>query len=411
MIVGAGSAGCVLASRLSEDPGTSVLLLEAGGRDRKLHVRVPAAFSKLFRSRLDWGYDTVPQAALDGRRVVFPRGKVLGGSSSINAMMAIRGHRADQDPWPRRLELGRRRGVVRAERPPFPPGEPARPEPADARLPRVGRCRRHPARGGPQRRRQRGRRAHTGLHPPRTAPQRRRRLPETGHAQAEPDGRHRRARDPAPRRGRSCPRGRVPPGWARGGGARRARGRARRRGDRHAQAPPALRDRSRRGARAARDRRRRRIARRGPEPARPPGERCARHGRRRDAPDGRAAASPALVAGPGTRPAHVERGGGRSVRPGRPRRPRPGARADLRPGAVRGGGDGPAVAGRRHRRHGAAAAAERRRGEARVRGSARRAGDRSPLPHRPGRAGRGPAPRGHPSRPPDPGDRAPGRGT
>ena len=101
VIVGAGSAGCVLASRLSEDSGTSVLLLEAGRRDRKLHVRVPAAFSKLFRSPLDWGYDTVPQAALDGRRVVFPRGRVLGGSSSINAMMAIRGHRADQDQWPR----------------------------------------------------------------------------------------------------------------------------------------------------------------------------------------------------------------------------------------------------------------------------------------------------------------------
>ena len=100
VIVGAGSAGCVLASRLSEDPETSVLLLEAGPRDRKLHVRVPAAFSKLFRSALDWGYDTVPQDALDGRRLVFPRGKVLGGSASINAMMAIRGHRADHDTWP-----------------------------------------------------------------------------------------------------------------------------------------------------------------------------------------------------------------------------------------------------------------------------------------------------------------------
>ncbi|HET7514686.1 MAG TPA: GMC family oxidoreductase N-terminal domain-containing protein, partial [Gaiella sp.] len=100
VIVGAGSAGCVLASRLSEDPGTSVLLLEAGARDRKLHVRVPAAFSKLFRSGLDWGYDTVPQGSLDGRRIVFPRGKVLGGSASINAMMAIRGHRADHDAWP-----------------------------------------------------------------------------------------------------------------------------------------------------------------------------------------------------------------------------------------------------------------------------------------------------------------------
>ena len=100
VIVGAGSAGCVLASRLSEDPETSVLLLEAGPRDRKLQIRIPAAFSKLFRSSLDWGYDTVPQNALDGRRLVFPRGKVLGGSASINAMMAIRGHRADHDAWP-----------------------------------------------------------------------------------------------------------------------------------------------------------------------------------------------------------------------------------------------------------------------------------------------------------------------
>jgi choline dehydrogenase len=100
VIVGAGSAGCVLASRLSEDPATSVLLLEAGPRDRGLHIRVPAAFSKLFESPLDWGYRTTAQAALDDRRVVFPRGKVLGGSSSTNAMMAIRGHRADHDAWP-----------------------------------------------------------------------------------------------------------------------------------------------------------------------------------------------------------------------------------------------------------------------------------------------------------------------
>ena len=100
VIVGAGSAGCVLAARLSEDPSTSVLLLEAGGHGRKLHVRIPAAFSKLYGSALDWGYSTVPQAALDGRRVVFPRGKVLGGSSATNAMMAIRGHRADHDAWP-----------------------------------------------------------------------------------------------------------------------------------------------------------------------------------------------------------------------------------------------------------------------------------------------------------------------
>jgi choline dehydrogenase len=100
VIVGAGSAGCVLAARLTEDPDTTVLLLEAGGRDRKLHVRIPAAFSKLYGSSLDWGYRTTPQEALDGRRIVFPRGKALGGSSSINAMMAIRGRRADHDAWP-----------------------------------------------------------------------------------------------------------------------------------------------------------------------------------------------------------------------------------------------------------------------------------------------------------------------
>ena len=100
VVVGAGSAGCVLAARLTEDASTSVLLLEAGPGDRKLHVRVPAAFSKLFDSPLDWGYRTTPQVALDDRRLVFPRGKVLGGSSSINAMMAIRGHRADHDAWP-----------------------------------------------------------------------------------------------------------------------------------------------------------------------------------------------------------------------------------------------------------------------------------------------------------------------
>ncbi len=99
IVVGAGSAGCVLASRLSQDPATSVLLLEAGGADRKLEIRVPAAFSKLYRSELDWGFSTAPQAGLDGREVAFPRGKVIGGCSSINAQMAIRGHRADYDGW------------------------------------------------------------------------------------------------------------------------------------------------------------------------------------------------------------------------------------------------------------------------------------------------------------------------
>jgi choline dehydrogenase len=100
VIVGAGSAGCALANRLSEDPQISVLLVEAGPRDRAKEIRIPAAFSKLFKSKFDWGYETVPQEGLDGRRIYFPRGKVLGGSSAMNAMMWIPGDRADFDSWP-----------------------------------------------------------------------------------------------------------------------------------------------------------------------------------------------------------------------------------------------------------------------------------------------------------------------
>ncbi len=99
VIVGAGAAGCVLAARLTEDSDVSVLLLEAGPKDRKLEIRIPAAFSELFRSKIDWAYETEPQAALDGRAVFFPRGRTLGGSTAMNAMMVLRGHRADQDAW------------------------------------------------------------------------------------------------------------------------------------------------------------------------------------------------------------------------------------------------------------------------------------------------------------------------
>src|SRR5215467_1067970 len=99
VIVGAGSAGCVLANRLSADPSVSVALIEAGGSDRKQEIQIPAAFSKLFRTGFDWAYETEPQKFLDDRELFWPRGKVLGGSSSINAMMWVRGHRADYDGW------------------------------------------------------------------------------------------------------------------------------------------------------------------------------------------------------------------------------------------------------------------------------------------------------------------------
>lgn len=99
IIVGAGSAGCVLARRLTEDPTVRVLLLEAGEPDRRREIHIPAAFSKLFRSECDWNYTTTPQPGLGGRELYWPRGKVLGGSSSINAMMYVRGHRSDYDRW------------------------------------------------------------------------------------------------------------------------------------------------------------------------------------------------------------------------------------------------------------------------------------------------------------------------
>lgn len=99
VIVGAGSAGATLATRLSEDPAVSVLLLEAGKADRKPEVHIPAAFSALFRSELDWDYNTVAQPGLDNQSIYWPRGKMLGGSSSINAMMWVRGFAADYQSW------------------------------------------------------------------------------------------------------------------------------------------------------------------------------------------------------------------------------------------------------------------------------------------------------------------------
>lgn len=99
VVIGAGSAGCAVASRLSEDPATTVLLLEAGGRDTKQAAHIPAAFSKLFRSEADWNYDTAAQPELADREIYWPRGKILGGSSSMNAMMWVRGFAADYAYW------------------------------------------------------------------------------------------------------------------------------------------------------------------------------------------------------------------------------------------------------------------------------------------------------------------------
>jgi choline dehydrogenase len=99
VIVGAGSAGCVLAARLTEDPEVSVLLLEAGPPDTNENIHVPLGYLQLARTEIDWDYDSAPEPGCDGRRLPLPRGKVLGGSSSTNAMIYIRGNRRDYDAW------------------------------------------------------------------------------------------------------------------------------------------------------------------------------------------------------------------------------------------------------------------------------------------------------------------------
>ena len=211
MIVGAGSAGCVLANRLSEDPPVRVLLLEAGGRDRSLKVKIPAAFPEQFHTKLDWDFATEPEPHVDGRELYMPRGKMLGGSSSMNAMLYVRGRPLDYDGWEAQGAPGwgyrdvlpyfirsedNVRGAsefhgaggplkVSEQRSPRPLG------PAPARRQRGGR---HPAHPRLQRPRA-GRRLDVPGDPAeRPALQRRRRLPAPGADAAEPRGAHERHR-------------------------------------------------------------------------------------------------------------------------------------------------------------------------------------------------------------------------
>ena len=99
IIIGAGSAGCVLANRLSKDPKNTVLVLEAGGTDSNKNIHIPGAYTKVHKSEVDWGFWTEEQTNVLQRRIYLPRGKTLGGSSSTNAMAYVRGNAADYDGW------------------------------------------------------------------------------------------------------------------------------------------------------------------------------------------------------------------------------------------------------------------------------------------------------------------------
>lgn len=99
VVVGSGSAGSVVAARLSEDPEVTVAVLEAGPMDRHFGIHLPPGFVRLFKTKLDWAYETEPEGGCDNRRMFWPRGKVVGGSGSLNAQLYVRGHRQDYDDW------------------------------------------------------------------------------------------------------------------------------------------------------------------------------------------------------------------------------------------------------------------------------------------------------------------------
>ena len=333
VIVGAGSAGCVLANRLSEDPSVRVRVIEAGGRDRHPNIRIPAAFPNQFHTKLDWDYATEPEPAVNGRSLFIPRGKSVGGSSSMNAMLYVRGRPARLRPVgraggagvgverrpavlhslrrqrPRAVGVSRRRGgaaglgaaLAARRRREAHRGEHGRRHSADRRLQRPRAGRRLDVPGDPARRRplERGRR-----------------LPAPRAPAAEPRAGHRRDRAGARARGRPRRGGPVREGPRLAAGRQgNGRGDPERRRNRFAADPDALR---RRRPRRAAGRGRRGAPRAARGRAQPPGpsllDRALGDLGARNALRRRQAEVPARVAAAALRAPDLDRGRGVRVR-------------------------------------------------------------------------------------------------
>ena len=380
VIVGAGSAGCVLANRLSADPACQVALLEAGGPDRKREIRIPAALTKLFLTEYDWKYYTTKQPHLSDRELYWPRGKTLGGSSSINAQAWTRGHRADYDGWAQscpgwsydevlpyfqRAEhrVGSNAGGVYGTSGPQFISELRDPNPTTSAF--LAACAELGLR--PSRRAQRARQHRVFTNPghptPRAAAQHRGRLPAPRHATAQPHRHHRRPRpaDSArrdPRHRRGVPRcGRSDPT-----NHRLQRGDPQRRRHQLTPAPHALRH------------RRRRPATRGRSAAAPRPRRCRCKlagplGRRRRRSlfaaghpvRGRLAGPTGPVPARAPRDAHLQRERGGRLRPQRPGSARPRSGARLASGTAAGRGPDRAIRPRADLGGGAPATGQLRR--------------------------------------------------